>query len=479
MIEFVGRAHELKALRWVLDQVRGAIGGRAPGQCVQMRGRRRIGKSSLVEEFLRRTKIPAVFFTAAQRTAEEELSSFWQSVAESNLESRGLAADVHPSDWSAAFRTLASMIPDDQPTAIVIDEVPYLIEHVPGFESILQRAWDTQLSRKPVLVILIGSDLAMMEALNQYDRPFHQRGREMVIGPLDPGDIAKLLSLDPADAFDAYLVTGGLPLICLEWGRGASLWEYLEQAVANPVSALSVSAERSLAAEFPQAAQPRLVLSAIGSGERTFGNIANATGGIASSSLTRALEILTSKRVIAAETPLSTKPSKERRYRVTDAYLRFWLTFIEPNQPLIERRRADLVLKRIQAGWTSWRGRTIEPVLRDSLARLIPAKDLPAAPAVGSYWTRSNDVEVDIVGADRGPVAREILFVGSIKWLENAKFDIRDLGALQRHRALLTDDPVPLVAVTRSGVSCKGVDAAFEPEELLAAWRHPEAMFGL
>jgi len=28
--------------------------------------------------------------------------------------------------------------------------------------------------------ILVGSDLSMMEALNSYGRPFHQRGREMV-----------------------------------------------------------------------------------------------------------------------------------------------------------------------------------------------------------------------------------------------------------------------------------------------------------
>jgi AAA+ ATPase superfamily predicted ATPase len=478
VIEFVGRDHELHALNWVLDRVREGIGGRAPGECVQLRGRRRIGKSSLVEEFLRRSKVPAVFYTAAQRGTDEELASFWESVVTSNLESRQLAADVRPTDWAGAFRTLAALLPDDRPSTIVIDELPYLIEQVTGFESILQRAWDTQLSRKPVLFILVGSDLAMMEALTQYDRPFHQRGREMVVGPLTPADIARLLDLPAAEAFDAFLVTGGLPLICQEWGRGASLWDYLDQAIANPVSALAVSAERSLAAEFPQAAQPRHVLSAIGSGERTFGNISNAAGGVAASSLARALEILVSKRIVAVDSPLSTRPSKERRYRVSDPYLRFWLSFIEPAQHLIDRRRSDLVLADIRKRWTSWRGRTIEPLLRESLARLVPVKGLPVAQAIGSYWTRTNDVEVDVVGADREPVARQILFVGSIKWLERAPFDAHDLVALQRHRAQLTTDPVPLLAISRSGVSAKGVDAEFGPEELIAAGRRPAAIFG-
>jgi hypothetical protein len=69
-------------------------------------------------------------------------------------------------------------------------------------------------------------------------------------------------------------------LICAEWPQGAGLWDFLREALADPVSALLVSAERSLAAEFPPQAQARAVLSAIGSGERTFSNIARAAGGI-------------------------------------------------------------------------------------------------------------------------------------------------------------------------------------------------------
>jgi hypothetical protein len=105
------------------------------------------------------------------------------------------------------------------------------------------------------------------------------------------------------------------------------------------------------------------------------------------------------------------------------------------------------------------------------LSRLLPAAGLPAAPAVGGYWTRSNDVEIDIVGADRAPVARRLLFLGSIKWLEHYPFDARDLLALQRHRDRVTDEPVPLLAVSRTGVVPKGLDAVFGPSDLLVPWR--------
>jgi uncharacterized protein len=56
------------------------------------------------------------------------------------------------------------------------------------------------------------------------------------------------------------------------------------------------------------------------------------------------------------------------------------------------------------------------------------------------------------VGTDRQPVANQLLFLDSVTWLENFAFDSHDLAGLQKHRAAITDEPVPLVAVARSGV---------------------------
>lgn len=136
----------------------------------------------------------------------------------------------------------------------------------------------------------------------------------------------------------------------------------------------------------------------------------------------------------------------------------------------IERGRGDLALAHIREDWTRWRGRAVEPLVREALARILPDGWLPAAPAVGGYWTRTNDVEIDIVGADRAPIAKERIFVGSIKWLEQSPFDRHDLAALHRHRAALTGEPVPVVAVSRGGVDCPGLDAAYGPGDLLTAW---------
>ena len=471
MLDFVGRTRELGLLDGVLDSVRDRIGGRAPGKCVMLRGRRRVGKSALVEEYRQRAQLPSVYFNATNVDSERELSDFIEAVGASSLPDREVFLSTQPSHWGAALGQLAEILPEDGPSLVIIDEVPYLMDNVPSFEGILQGAWDRHLSRKPVLLLLVGSDLSMMEALNSYERPFHQRGTEMVLGPMSPAEVGEMLALEPADAFDAALVTGGLPLICAGWPPGTGLWDFLGTSLENPISALVVSARLALAAEFPDQAMASHVLRAIGSGERTFTNIARAGGGLNHATLTKALELLVRKGIVTASLPISLQPSKDRRYTISDPYLRFWLALVEPHMDEIERRRGDLAVERIRKSWTSWRGRAIEPLLRESLARILPVGSIPYARYIGGYWTRSNSVEIDIVGAEEAPIAEQLSFVGSIKWLDNDKFDRRDLAALIKHRVAMTDEDVPLVGVSRSGFDCQGLDGQFGPEDLIRGWQ--------
>lgn len=470
---FVGRRRELAFLGQLFAEVKeqaGQAGTAPPGKCLIIRGRRRIGKSALVEEFIDRQRVPSVFYTAEIGFGGEPLREFREAVLTSSLPAAHVFDEAVPGNWAAAFRQLAGILPADRPSVVVIDELPYLMDPEGAFESVLQRAWDRELSRKPLLLILIGSDLSMMEALTSYGRPFHQRGTQMTVGPLNPADVAAMAGLAAADAFDAALVTGGLPIACARWKHGEGWRSFLARELASPVSPLVVSAQLSLAAEFPDQAQARVVLTAIGSGERTFTNIARAAGGIAHSTLTRATELLISKGVVVGELPVSLTPSRERRYRIADSYLRFWLAFLGPHLAELDRMRSDLTLQRIDRGWSAWRGRAIEPLVREALARLLPAQGIPAAPVIGGYWTRSNDVEIDIVGADREPVARQLLFLGSVKWLETARFDDHDLVALQRQRDRVTREPIPLIAVSRSGAATSRMDAVFTPADLLTAW---------
>jgi hypothetical protein len=182
--------------------------------------------------------------------------------------------------------------------------------------------------------------------------------------------------------------------------------------------------------------------------------------------------LLTAKQLVEASTPLSTQPSKETRYVIADPHLRFWLAFLGPHLAEIDRGRGDLIQARVTASWTTWRGRAIEPVVREALRRLPPGQLSDDTAVIGGYWTRTNDPEIDIVGADRGPIAKRITMVGSIKWLENNQFDNHDRARLIVHRDRLpgADDTTPLLAVTRGRSVLDGVQV-LAAEDLLRAWR--------
>ena len=471
MGSFVGRERELASLAAMLDRVVRHRGDASPGQCVFVRGRRRVGKSRLLEEFIERSGVAHLFFTASQQR-DRELRLFANEALDSTLHNAQVFADVTPDSWDGALRLLDASLAMDHPSVVIIDEFPFLHEGDPSIECTFQKHWDRYLAKKPVLLVLVGSNLTAMESLNTPDRPLFERGVEMVVPPLNPREVASIVHAPtPEAAFDAYLITGGMPMLCEEWPSAASADQYLRGVLDEPSSMFVTGALRSLDAEFPTEALARNVLSQIGSGETTFTTIARAAGGLQATSLNRGLEILTSRRIVTRQVPLSVKPSKEARYRVNDPYLEFWLRFVGPYLPEIDRGRGDRTFERAWRSFRSWRGRAVEPVVREALARLLPINGIDAG-VVGGYWTRTNVPEVDLIGADREPVARSITFAGSIKWLDDAPFNQGDLNELasDARRVPGVTPTTPLVAVSRTGVNATGAALTLDPATLLAAW---------
>lgn len=476
MSDFVGRRGYMATLEAELDRVRRT--GR--GRFVSMRGRRRVGKSRLVDEFLRRDArppVPYVFFTASRQPLARELEMFAQDIARSGLPAADVVrgGGVAFESWDGALTFLATAA-GETPQVIVMDEFPYLVEQDPSLEATLQKAWDRYLREAPVLLVLIGSDISMMSALTEYDRPLYGRPTlEMIVEPFGPHETAEMLGLPAADAIDAQLILGGFPQITQEWRPEGGMWDFLEEQISNPNSPLIVGGERILSAEFPEEARARQVLATIGSGETTFTTVQRRAG-IHETTLQRALEVLVEqKRVVSAERPLSSRVSRETHYAVNDPYLRFWLRFVGPNMAEIERGRGDLVVAMIREGWSAYRGRAVEPLVRESILRMMPDERFGDVRYVGGYWTRKGDVEVDLVGAEKMVRPRRVAFVGSIKWRERAPFGGRDLGriAAQRDEVPGADEDTVLIGVSRAGFDeqGRGLDVALVPGDLLEAWK--------
>ena len=473
---FVGRAAELAELDHQLDVVR--AGRRADrGVCLALRGRRRVGKSRLVAEFVRRADVPSVWFQAARGAAPgAELELFAAAVAGSTLPRGGSVAGVIPTSLTAAFSLLAGVLPDDVPSVVVLDELPWLLEAFPGGAGELQRAWDTVLSHKPVLLLLLGSDVAMMEALTGPDTPFHGRAVEVLLEPLSPRDVARMTGLTGIAAVDAHLVTGGMPLVAQEWEPGQPRDDFLASSFARSTSALVVTGTRVLDAEFPETTLARRVLSAIGArGERTFSGIQGAgrDGSLNAATLSGALRALSAARIAVADEPLSTRQAvKDRRWRIADPGLRFWLAFVEPALAEVDRGRADLALDRVRRGYDAWRSRAVEPFVRQALERLLPDDAWPQVRRVGGWWPRTNVPEIDLVGADARP-AGVVSFVGTVKWRADAAVTPAEVDALARQATAVpgVGASTALVAVCPAGAAAgTALRRVWTVDDLLEAW---------
>ena len=471
-MRFVGREGELALLRKRLDRVRET----GHGDFIAMRGRRRVGKSRLAEEFARASGSPYVFYTAVQREGEAELRRFVEAVADSDApRAADVRAGLRPESWEAALALAAEGASRQRPPILVIDEFPYLAAKAPEIEAVLQKVWDRSWQSTPVLVVLIGSDEAMMRALSEQGRPLYDRLRELTIRPLSPPAVGELLGLSPADALDAYLAVGGFPVLGAEWGTGRSLEDYLRDALDDPTSFLIISAERALAAEFPAPA-PRAVLSAIGAGARAHTTILSRTG-LSATTVNDTLDTLRRRQIVQRLTPYSARATRKiALWEVTDPYMRFWLRFIEGKIDLIERGRGALLFEDFERDWPAYRGRAIEHLAREAIERLLPDPErFGTARYVGSYWTRAGTAEVDLVGGDDRPVAKSVDFVGSIKWRAQRPFsrvDGLDLAA-RRDEVPGAGEGTLLVGVSSRGFEDDApLDVRLGPEDLIAAWEH-------
>ncbi|WP_207755685.1 DUF234 domain-containing protein [Nonomuraea cypriaca] len=153
--------------------------------------------------------------------------------------------------------------------------------------------------------------------------------------------------------------------------------------------------------------------------------------------------------------------------------MRFWLAFLRRAIADSERGRPDLALRRVERSWTTWRGRAVEPFIRQTLARALPNDTWPDTEEIGGWWNRQNNPEIDLVGADKGPVAGHVHFVGSIKWLDGRPFDRHDYDELVRGATFVpgTTAATPTVAVSRAGAAPGlPLDQLWGPDDLLAAW---------
>ena len=146
---FVGRENELNALRALFEKPMPSL--------VTCRGRRRIGKSTLIEEFARQSKSRMLQLEgiAPQKgiTNADQLKAFCRQLGE-QTGNRSLKAD----SWFEAFRLLDEALSKSVRTVVLLDEISWMGKYDPNFVGELKLAWDRRFKRRSKLIfVLCGS----------------------------------------------------------------------------------------------------------------------------------------------------------------------------------------------------------------------------------------------------------------------------------------------------------------------------------
>ncbi len=396
----VDRERELEALEHAAAARR--------GQLVVVWGRRRVGKTYLLQAFSERHR--TVYYTATQQSAPVELAAFTDAVRAS-LGTDGLPTGYAFPDWSIALDFVTDRA-TEQRLVLVIDEFPYLAGSTPGIESIVQRWWDRRGRDSSVMAVLCGSAVADMEQIGAAAAPLHQRATATVrVAALDYRAAGRFVgALGPAERAIVYGILGGTPLYLDQWDPHATRRANLLRLFGSPASPLVDAAELVLSGELPELENASRILQAVAIGKTRPGEIAD----YARVAVERPLKRLTMLGILERRVPALDDPARSKRsiYRIADPYFAFWFRFIASSRANIARGLgAQLVDNRILPGLDDYMGGVFEDVAREH-ARLLAARGDLKADRVEAWWSADGQHEIDIVGIS----GRGVGFVGEAKW---------------------------------------------------------------
>ncbi|WP_297436118.1 ATP-binding protein [Thermococcus sp.] len=358
---------------------------------VTITGRRRVGKTRLVREFFGRTDTTYLDFFFSVKSERLLLEDF----------SREIKTKLGYSPRFGSFSEMFEYLEVSNVEAIFFDEFQNVLRVDPAIAFDLQRFIDRN-GDKPLLLILSGSYLGMMKRLLMSRKaPLYGRSTLFIeLQPLRPRWVFRMLKdlgvEDPISRIEFYGIFGGIPKYyeLLEVFETKEPLGIIMEGVRYS-TVLSAEGEGLLMDEFGKAYRTYFsILEAIASGKNRLVEIANAVG-MKPGSITKYLEALEDYYgIITRERPIL--GGRRSRYVISDYFLNFWFSMIEPNRRHIEVGDFNAFMRNIGRRFPGFFGRVFERVVRDILHDLNG--DLITFDLIGPHWGRN--YEIDLVAVD-------------------------------------------------------------------------------
>ena len=402
---FVGRTREFDLLDDLWHSNRAEL--------LILYGRRRVGKSRLLFRWLEQTKPPHIYWAATLKPALKQLEAFSRLAA--GFDGRSVPSQFTYDEWEQAFEEIGRLAQHGR-VCVVLDEFTYLMQNTPGIASVLQNAWDQDLSGKNIFLILTGSHLGMMkrDVLDSQAPLYGRASNTMHLEPLEFGHTQAFFPKYAADDRVAvYSCVGGIPA-------------YLE--LFRPNQNVSNNVKRLFLGTFnPMHNEPLTLihdfvhnpsvfvgfLEEIAGGAHTQAQIGSATG-TTQSHVSQYLALLQETGFIRRRYPVTVgRKSRNGRYHIADPYLRFYFRFISPMLEDLSKGLSDETLSEIKRHCQDFIGmNTWEELCREWVRHARANKLLPYSPrSVGSAWNQK--AQIDVVGIN---TREKSLILGECKW---------------------------------------------------------------
>ena len=433
---FIGRERELASLKEFYEK--DGIG------MTVIYGRRRIGKSTLITEFVKDKK--TIFYTATKVGKNRNLELFSKQVVDllmPGVENIGF----HTTE--AVFDFIDKNIGDEK-LVLVIDELPYWAERDEALLSILQKYMDTVWNDKNLKVILCGSALSFMEqkVLSEKSPLFGRRDSQIRLEAFNYLDAAKFVpEYSNEDKSICYGITGGVAKYLSMIDPRKSIDENIIRLFFRTDGYLYDETRNLLTQEFSDIAVVNNIVEQIASGENTLNTIAGKIGEKEQTVLYSLDKLINVGLVEKKKCITEEKNKKKTQYVLKDYMFKFWYEFIPKATSVIEMGQGEVYYERaVKPVLHSFMGSVFEEMCRYyTLMKGITGEYGCFITSVGTWWgveniadkngnIRAQSADIDVVALsdiDKRAVIGECKF-------KNEKIDKGIYETLIRRGSLIT-----------------------------------------
>lgn len=288
-------------------------------------GRRRVGKSELVKQVLKKNNVRSFYYECKQVAQASNVTSLSEIVSEEmGLPKLGF------SDMESLLQYIFEMSIKEK-MILVLDEYPYLKESIKGMDSILQTLIDKYRDSANLTLIILGSYVEVMRSLLEHSNPLY--GRVDLTIDLKPMDYYESSLFYPnytaEDKVKIYSVFGGIPYYNRLIDDSVSVKENIIELIASPGARLENEVSMYLNAEISKITNANEVFEALSRGYSKYSDILSQSHVSSGPTLVDVLDKLMRMEVVVKTAPINDKSSKKKAsYHISDNLSLFYYRYI-------------------------------------------------------------------------------------------------------------------------------------------------------